>query len=65
MTQQARDNGSFLRYLGHVEGESPARPWERAAGAAAEGEIARNLSGKRTADALDTLESRGYPAPKV
>lgn len=34
--------------------------------AAAEGEIARNLSGKRTANGLDTLESRGLrPAPKV
>ena len=34
---------------------------ERAARAAAEGEIARNLSGKRTVDGKDTLESRGNP----
>jgi hypothetical protein len=46
--------------------ENPNRLRERAAKAAAEGEIARNLSGKRTVDGKDTLESRGFrPAPKV
>jgi hypothetical protein len=65
------DNLSDMGYSAGVEGFGRQRTRltglrERAAKAVAEGEIARNLSGKRTVDGFDTLESRGFcPAPKV